>query len=46
MTTDEKEREVVLQREVPFARELVWKALTEPEYQNQWWARTASGMKE
>lgn len=31
------EREVVLQREVPFARELVWKAMTIPEHQNRWW---------
>jgi uncharacterized protein YndB with AHSA1/START domain len=37
MITDEKERELVLQREVPFARELVWKAMTEPEHQNKWW---------
>ena len=31
------ERELVLQREVPFARELVWNALTDPEHQNRWW---------
>ncbi len=37
MTTNEREREVVLQREVPFAREMVWKAMTEPEHQNRWW---------
>jgi uncharacterized protein YndB with AHSA1/START domain len=37
MNKDEKEREVVLQREVPFARELVWKVMTEPEHQNRWW---------
>lgn len=37
MTTDDKDRELVLQREVPFARELVWKAMTVPEHQNQWW---------
>jgi len=37
MTKDEKDRELLLQREVPFARELVWKALTEPEHQNRWW---------
>ncbi|MBK6293349.1 MAG: SRPBCC domain-containing protein [Rhodoferax sp.] len=36
-TQDETEREVVLQREVPFARELVWKAMTIPEHQNRWW---------
>jgi uncharacterized protein YndB with AHSA1/START domain len=37
MTTSEKEREVMLQREVPFARELVWMAMTVPEHQNKWW---------
>jgi uncharacterized protein YndB with AHSA1/START domain len=37
MTPNENEREVVLQREVAFARELVWKAMTEPEHQNRWW---------
>ena len=33
----EYEREVVLQREVPYPRELVWKAMTVPEHQNRWW---------
>lgn len=37
MTTEEKERELVIKREIPFARELVWKAMTEPEHQNKWW---------
>jgi len=37
MTTSESKRELVLQREVPFARELVWKAMTEPEHVNRWW---------
>jgi uncharacterized protein YndB with AHSA1/START domain len=37
MTADEGERELVLWRELPFARELVWKAMTEPEHQNRWW---------
>lgn len=37
MTVDNKERELVLQREIPFARALVWKALTDPEHVNQWW---------
>lgn len=37
MTMDNKERELVLQREVPFARALVWKAFTDPEHVNQWW---------
>ena len=37
MTEDEMERELVLQREVPFPRELVWKAMTDPEHVNRWW---------
>lgn len=37
MTAGEQDRELVLWRELPFARELVWKALTEPEHQNRWW---------
>lgn len=37
MATNESEREVVLQRKLPFARELVWKALTEVEHANKWW---------
>lgn len=37
MTGDEKERELVMQRDVPFPRELVWKAMTDPEHVNQWW---------
>ncbi len=37
MTVSNEERELVLRREVPFARELVWKAMTEPEHQNRWW---------
>lgn len=37
MMQDENERELVIQREVPFARELVWEAMTETEHQNRWW---------
>lgn len=37
MTNDEKDRELVLQREIPFARELVWKAMTDPKHVNRWW---------
>lgn len=37
MTSSENERELVLQREMPFARELVWKAMTDPEHVNRWW---------
>jgi uncharacterized protein YndB with AHSA1/START domain len=37
MTTPDIEREVVLERELPYARELVWQAMTMPEHQNQWW---------
>lgn len=35
MKPSENERELVLQREVPFARERVWKAMTVPEHQNR-----------
>ena len=34
---NQADREVVLQRELPFPRELVWEALTVPEHQNQYW---------
>ena len=37
MAMDEQERELVLQREIPFPRELVWKAMTDPEHVNKWW---------
>lgn len=37
MTKDEKERELVLLRKIPFARELVWMAMTDPEHVNKWW---------
>jgi uncharacterized protein YndB with AHSA1/START domain len=37
MIGNEQERELVLEREMPFPRELVWKAVTEPEHQNKWW---------
>ena len=37
MTMNITERELVLTREVPFARELVWKALTDPDHVNRWW---------
>ncbi len=37
MAVNEKERELVQQRELPFPRELVWKAMTDPEHVNQWW---------
>jgi uncharacterized protein YndB with AHSA1/START domain len=37
MENDERNREVVLQREVPFARGKVWTAMTVPEHQNRWW---------
>jgi uncharacterized protein YndB with AHSA1/START domain len=36
-TMAEKDRELVLQREVPFSRELVWQAFTDPEHVNKWW---------
>ena len=37
MTADEHDRELVLRRKIPFARELVWKAMTEKEHVNAWW---------
>jgi uncharacterized protein YndB with AHSA1/START domain len=37
MTTPENERDVVLRREIPFARALVWKAITDPAHMQQWW---------
>lgn len=37
MAEIEKDREVVLQRELPFPRELIWKAMVEPEHMRQWW---------
>lgn len=37
MATNESERELVLQRELPFKRELIWKAMTEPDHVNRWW---------
>ena len=36
MKPSENERELVLRREVPFARERVWKAMTDPEPQHRW----------
>jgi uncharacterized protein YndB with AHSA1/START domain len=37
MSADSKDREVLIQRTVPFARELVWKAMTEKEHAQRWW---------
>ncbi len=37
MATSKNERELVLQREIPFAGKLVWKAMTDPEHVNKWW---------
>ena len=37
MASRDSERELILQREVPFPRELVWIVMTEPEHQNRWW---------
>jgi glutathione S-transferase/uncharacterized protein YndB with AHSA1/START domain len=31
------ECELLLQREMPFPRELIWKAMTVPEHVNMWW---------
>ncbi len=35
MTTPE--RQLMIQRELPFPRHLVWKAMTEAEHVNRWW---------
>lgn len=37
MAAPEKDREVVLERVIPFAREQVWKVMTETEHTNRWW---------
>ena len=37
MDKRDKDRELVLQREVPFARELVWTAMTDQAHVNKWW---------
>lgn len=37
MATNDNERELVIQREVPFDRDLVWMAMTETQHQNRWW---------
>jgi uncharacterized protein YndB with AHSA1/START domain len=37
MNDNTAERELIVHREVPFARELVWKAMSEPEHVNRWW---------
>lgn len=37
MAEAENEREVVLRREVPFPRKLVWRAMVEPEHMQRWW---------
>ena len=34
---NEPDRELILQREMPFARELVWQAMTDPAHVNNWW---------
>ncbi|UTY59543.1 SRPBCC domain-containing protein [Massilia sp. erpn] len=37
MASNESERELVLQRHLPFARELVWQAMTDPAHVDNWW---------
>lgn len=37
MTHNEEERELVLERQMPFPREHIWKAITDPEHMKQWW---------
>ncbi|HEY4079743.1 MAG TPA: SRPBCC domain-containing protein [Burkholderiaceae bacterium] len=33
----ESDRELIIQREMPFPRELVWQAMTDPAHVNNWW---------
>ena len=42
MAKNEIERELVLQREMPYARELVWTAMTVPEHKTGGGGRTDS----
>jgi len=35
--TETADREVVISRLINAPRQLVWKAMTEPEHQNRWW---------
>lgn len=37
MAQDDRDRELVVQREVPFPRALVWKAMTDPNHIDHWW---------
>lgn len=37
MSQSEQERELIVQREIPFPRELVWKAMSDPNHVNNWW---------
>lgn len=37
MSNKQSDRELSVQREVPFRRELVWKAMTQPEHIANWW---------
>ncbi|GJJ01880.1 activator of HSP90 ATPase [Duganella rhizosphaerae] len=37
MTTSKSERELVVEREMPFPRELVWEVITQTKHTNQWW---------
>lgn len=34
---NDSDRCLMLQREIPFRRELVWKAMTDPQHVNRWW---------
>ncbi|MCA9078934.1 MAG: SRPBCC domain-containing protein [Planctomycetaceae bacterium] len=37
MPANNSEREIVLSREVPFAPDLVWRAIVETEHMQRWW---------
>ncbi len=34
---NEGDRELLIEREMPFPRELVWQAMTDPAHVNNWW---------
>jgi uncharacterized protein YndB with AHSA1/START domain len=37
MTDSLKDREIILQREIPFSREQIWQAMTDHSHVNNWW---------
>ncbi|MBL8304526.1 MAG: ATPase, partial [Ideonella sp.] len=37
MSPTDDPRELRLERDLPFARALVWQAMTDPDHVNRWW---------